>query len=51
MVLMVVEAMPASSKPPAGVDVRISPGERHIFGASAPSSTRASFLYIGRAGG
>ena len=49
MVLSVVEAVPASSKPSAGVDVRISPGKRHGFGTSAPSSTRASFLYIMRA--
>ena len=46
-----VEAGPVSSKPPAGVGVRISTGERHNFGASAPSSTRASSPHIGgRAG-
>ena len=46
-----VEAGPVSSKPPAGVDMRISTGERHNFGASAPSSTRASSPHIvGRAG-
>ena len=40
------------SKPPAvDVDVRISMGERHDFGASAPSPTRTSSLLIGRAGG
>ena len=40
------------SKPPAvDVDVRISTGERHGFGASAPSPTRTSPLLIGRAGG
>ena len=40
------------SEPPAvDVDVRISTGERHGFGASAPSPTRTSSLLIGRAGG
>ena len=51
MVLSVVEAVPADSKPPAAdVDERISTDERHGFGASAPSSTRVPSLYIGRAG-
>ena len=51
MALIVVEVVPASSKPPAGVDVCISPGERHGFGASVPLSTKAPSLHIGRAGG
>ena len=51
MVLSDVEAKPASSKSPAGVDARISPGERYDFGTSAPSSTRASSLDSVRAGG
>ena len=51
MVLSVVEAVPASSKPSAGVDVRISPGKIHGFGTSAPSSTRASSRHIMRAEG
>ena len=51
MPLNVVEAVPASSKPPAGGDLRISTGEGHGFGASAPSSTRVSCLHIERAGG
>ena len=38
-----VEAEPACCTPPvAGVSMRSSTGERHGFGASAPSSTRAS---------
>ena len=45
MVLSAVEAEPASSKLPVGVDVRIAMGDRHNFGASAPSSTRASSLH------
>ena len=40
MVLVAVEAMPAGGKLPAAVDVRISKGERHNFGAAAPLSTR-----------
>ena len=51
MVLIVVEAVPASSKPPAGADVRISTGERRGSGDSAPSSTRALSLQIERYGG
>ena len=51
MVLSVVEAVPADSKPPAAdVDVHISTDKRHGFGASAPSSTRVPSLHIGRAG-
>ena len=44
MVLDAVKAMPAGSKPPAAVGVRISKGERHKFGAAAPLSTRALSL-------
>ena len=52
MVLVVVEAiMPAGSKPPAAVGVRISKGKRHDFDAAAPLPTRASSLEQGRAGG
>ena len=36
MVLVAVEAVPAGSKTPAAVGVRISKGERHDFGAAAP---------------
>ena len=43
--------MPAGSKPPAAVRVRISTGERYGFGAAAPLSTRTSSLELGRAGG
>ena len=48
---VVVEAVSVSSKPPAGVDVRIAQSESHGFGASVPSSTRASPPHVGRAGG
>ena len=51
MVVNAVEAVPAESKPPAAVRVRISAGERHRFGVAAPLSTRASSLVQGRAGG
>ena len=44
MVLITVEAVPAGSKPPAAVGVRISTGERRGFGVAAPLSTRASSL-------
>ena len=50
MVLVAVEAVSAGSRPPAAVSVRISTGERHGFGASAPLLTMASSLQ-GRAGG
>ena len=50
MVLIAVDAVPAGSKPLAAVGVRISTGERHGFSSSAPFSTRASPLNIGRAG-
>ena len=32
------------SEPPAAVNVRISKGERHDFGAAAPLSTKTSSL-------
>ena len=51
VVLVAVEAVPAGSKPPVAVGVRISKGERHDFGAAAPLPTRASSLEQGRAGG
>ena len=51
MVIVVVEVVPAGSKPPVAVCVRISMGERHGFGAAASLSTRASSLEQGRAGG
>ena len=44
MVLIAVEAVPAGSKPPAAVSVRIFTGERHSFDAAAPLSTRESSL-------
>ena len=47
MVLLILETGPAGSKPPAAdVEVRIFMVERHDFGASVPSSTRASSLHI-----
>ena len=51
MILVAAEAVPAGSKPPAAVAVRISKGERHGFGATAPLSTGTSSLEQGRAGG
>ena len=50
MVLIAVEAVPAGSKPPAAVGVRLFTSERHGFGAAAPLSTMAS-SQKGRAGG
>ena len=50
MVLAAVKAVPAGSKPPAAVSVRISTAERHSFGAAALLSTKTSSLR-GRAGG
>ena len=43
--------MPAGSKPPAAVGVRIYTGGRDGFGAAAPLSTMASYLQQGRARG
>ena len=51
MALIILKAVPASSKPSVGFDVRIAPDEKHGVDASAPSSTRAPSLHIGRAGG
>ena len=51
MVLIVVETVPASRKPPAGVDVHISPDEKHGSGTSVPSSTKISSLHIGKTEG
>ena len=51
MALVAVDAVPAGSKPPVAISVRISKGERHDFGAAAPLPTRASSLEQGRAGG
>ena len=48
MVIVAVEALPVGSKPPAAVSVRISTGEKHVFGAPAPLSTRVSSLEQGR---
>ena len=42
MILVAVDAVPAGSKPPAAVGVRISTVERQDFIASTPLSTRAS---------
>ena len=50
MVIVAVETVPVGSKTLATGGVRISTSKRHGFGASAPLSTRASFLQ-GRAGG
>ena len=47
--LIAVEAVPAGSKPPMIVNVRISTDDRHGFGAAAPLSTTASSLQQGRA--
>ena len=49
MATIALEAVLAGSKSPVVVVVRISPGDRHGFGVSVPSSTRASSLQ-GRAG-
>ena len=51
MIPSAVEAVPVGGKPPTAVGVRISTGERHGFGAAAPSSTRASSLEQRRVGG
>ena len=51
MILVVVEVLPAGSKPPVAVGEHISKGERHDLGASAPLPTRASSLEQERAGG
>ena len=51
MVLVAAEAVPAGSKPPAAVSVRISTGNRHDFSTAVPFPTRASSLEQRRAGG
>ena len=51
MALVDVEAVPVDSKPPAVIVVRISPGNRHDFGALAPSSTIVLSLHIFRRAG
>ena len=51
IVLVAVEAVPAGSKPPAAVGVRIPKGEIRESGAAAPLPTRASSLEQGRAEG
>ena len=50
VVLVVIVAIPAESKPPAAVGGRISKGEIHDLGAAAPFSTTTSSLQ-GRARG
>ena len=50
MILVVVEALPAGSKPPAAIGERISRGEIHDLGAAAPLPTSASSLDQERAG-
>ena len=50
MVLIALETVPAESKPPAAVPVRISAGERHGFVGAASLSTRVSSLEQLRAG-
>ena len=44
LVLVAVKAMPVGSKPPAAVGERNFNGERHVFGAAAPFSTKTSSL-------
>ena len=51
MILVAVRALPAESKPPVAVRVRISTSERHGFGTAAPLSTRGLSFVQGRAGG
>ena len=52
MVLIVVEAVPAGSKPPAVDDsMRTFMGGRFGLGASAPLFTRASPMHFSGAGG
>ena len=51
MVLIAVEAVPAGSKLPAAVGVRVSKSEINGFGAAAPLHTKASSPNQGRAGG
>ena len=47
MVLIVVEAVPAGSKPPAADgSMRTSTGGKCGFGTSAPSLTRASLVHF-----
>ena len=50
MVLIIVEAVPAGSKPPGAVGVRIPTGERHGLSAPAPLSTRTLSLQGGAGG-
>ena len=47
MILVVVEALPAGSKPRAAVGERIYKDERHDLGAAAPLPTRVSSLEKG----
>ena len=51
VVLVAVDVVTAESKTPAAVDVRISKGKRHHFGAAAPLPIRASCLGQERAEG
>ena len=46
MILSVVEVKSACSKPPAGVGLHISTGERRGFGALVPSLTRVPSLHF-----
>ena len=50
-VLIAVKAIPTGSKSLVAVGVRISTGERHGFGATAPLSTGASPTDVSGAGG
>ena len=50
MILVAVKAVPARSKPPVAVSVRVSMSEGHGFDAAAPLSTRVLSLKE-RAGG
>ena len=51
MILFAVEAVPAGSKPSEDVGLRLSTGERHCFGTSAPLPTKASPMDVSGAGG
>ena len=46
MTLSVVETEPVCSKPPEGIGLRISRGERRRFSTSVPLSTRASSMFF-----
>ena len=51
VILVVVEALTAESKPSTAVGERIFQGERHDLGTAAPLPTTVSSLGQGRVGG